>query len=165
MNLVRSTKRLPPEHDEPVKTEFSEAEYMAARRDAHQRIINTFSLDDPRSDIFHYGKGLEYVGKEYSAIEAKAVPGTVTSPDIDRLSSIDPTSDNLYSSVRGVVAYSGSPTADLHVAVLVNERVSVIIPVFDSGPELRFATIVPECAFTQGANSVRLVLLDLQQDS
>jgi len=162
---VRSTKRLPPEHNEPVQTEFSEAEYMAARRDAHQRIINTFSLDDPRSDIFHYGKGLEYVGKEYSAIEAKAVPGTVTSPDIDRLSSIDPTSDNLYSSVRGVVAYSGSPTADLHVTVLVNERVSVITPVFDSGPELRFATIVPESAFTQGANSVRLVLLDLQQDS
>lgn len=159
----RFTKRLPPNRGESEKVEYTETEYLNARQEAHKRVVESFSLSDPRSDIFHYGKGLEFIGKDISTIDTKSAAGSVVSPDTGRLSNTDPASENMYPSIRGTAKYNGPETADLHVAVAVNSKIAVIAPVFKSGSELNFAAIVPDEVFTQKTNTVELALLDLRE--
>ncbi len=158
----RAIKVLPPDRQQIDKTEYSAEEYLKYREEAHRRIVETFSLDDPRSDIFHYGKALPFIGESVSAVEPYIAPGTATSADVDRLVNIDTTADDAYPRVQGTVQGTGPDGDDFHVAVVINQRVAAVVPVYPSGPDLLFEAILAEDILVNGKNDVSLLLLDLR---
>jgi hypothetical protein len=159
----RPTKRLPPNVRRSGTYEYAEAEYLKWREEAHRRIIETFSLDDPRSDIFHYGKGLDFIGKELSAVDGLRVEGTVDSPDAERFADGDGfDAGPVHTAIRGTVALSGPRGADLHVAVAVNGRIELVCPVYASGAKLHFEAILSDELFGGQPQDVELALLDLR---
>jgi hypothetical protein len=158
----RATKRLPPPGGHEQKFEYTESEYMRARREAHTRVIKTFSLDDPRADLFHYGEGLEFIGKDVSAIESRIVNGSIDTPDAAHAGSADARRGSIPPRIRGTVTYSEAGGADLHVAVIINGAIEAIVPVYEMDATLNFEAILNDETVGNEPGELDLALVDLR---
>jgi hypothetical protein len=127
-------------------------------------MVRTFSLDDPRSDIWRYGAGLGLIGQDATALAPYQVNGEVESSDVARLSQHDSRAADFYPRMVGTVLRAGPEGAEFHVAVCANARVALIVPVYTRGSDLAFEAILPEDSVAPGPNEIELVLVDLRDE-
>jgi hypothetical protein len=140
--------------------ELDREAYQQARAEGHGEAVDFFSLADDRSDLFNFGRGLDYVGKTAHEIEAFRIDARVVVDGPEKYRSVDLQGRYLPVFVRGeVIDQSDIELQDALVAILVNGVVKgVATPYLSSDNRVVFNKILPENAL-QASNRVEALLL------
>jgi hypothetical protein len=145
--------------DHPIET--SEPEYRAARKAALARKVEAMTLDDPRSDLFHYGEGLGLIGQPTSVVRPKRIAGIIDSPNVASLREVNLDSGFIPVQLVGTVRVPGRDPEALHLAISVNGRIQNLTRPYRTKQAVRFDTILSDAVFRQGRNDVDIFLIDL----
>ncbi len=145
--------------------EYNRQEYLAARDDALGRKVKTFSLDDPRSDLFHFGVALDLIGKPKSLLEPKAVRASISCPGIEELQEVDLNLDYLPTHLKGTVKASERNPVDLHLVFSVNGMIQAVTRPYEINGRFFFDVVLSDSVFKQGKNDVKVLLVDLDETS
>ncbi len=133
---------------------YGESQYLDAKQNALERNISTFSLDDPRSDFFHYGEGLNLIGSEVAKLINDRVPCRVQSDVIGRLRHVSLSNKFLPTEMNGSINCTGTNNDQLLVLVGVNGIIQgVTRPYLHKGESL-FNLILSDQVFQEGKNDV-----------
>ncbi len=140
--------------------EISRKLYDSARENAHKEAAMFFTLHDKRSDLFHYGPGLDYIGKELDTLERYEIRGQVEVRDMEKYQTVDLDDVFIPAFVQGeVIKHPRLDPNDVVVAISINGTVrAATTPYFSSEGKLRFNTILPEDAL-ETSNDLVAVLL------
>ena len=139
--------------------EYNEKQYLAAKQAAMEHNRITFSLDNPRADLFHYGPGLNWIGKPVSTLLTHQVPARITCPALPKIRNVDLNSEILWTYLTGkVVCRTDNPTS-LFLVVSVNGVIQVIAKPYEHDGESLFDVVVPDSDFIHGENDVQLFLV------
>jgi hypothetical protein len=132
-------------------------QYIAARRRAlkHNRV--TFTLDDTRSTMFHFGSGLSLIGRSKSEIEASIISGTVDCPDLEGLRNVDHRASSVPLRLVGKVTITGDTVQAARVAVIVNGEVQAVADTFEFEDDRVFEVILSDEILRNGTNAIELV--------
>jgi hypothetical protein len=141
--------------------QLSQDEYVDSKQKALARKVESFSLDDPRSDLFRYGPGLEYVGQPESILYDKLVEGSYQCDGIKALTNIDLNQNILPCRLIGTVSSASENPLKLYLAFVVNGVIEVVSKPMESNNQYLFDVVLPEEVFVQGKNTVNILLTDL----
>jgi hypothetical protein len=145
---------------EPTLFTISNDDYLAARRDALDRNIETFSLDDSRSDLFHFGVGLDLIGKPIASVKHKRVPATISCEQLDELREIDLNADYLPTSLTGKVEKCARNPEHLYLVVSMNGTIQHVTKLYLGIGKWTFDLMLSDSVFQQGKNDIELFLID-----
>jgi len=155
----RATKILPDSQGKIV--EMDRDEYLDAKHASIIRKIDLFSTEDERSDLFRFGRGLEFIGQPTSALAPMRVDAAIDCEGLDALKGID--LRNHFHPIRmiGKVRATRTITSDFLLAFTINGKIEVFSKPISVGDEHWFDAVLPEDAIRQGDNSVEVMLVDL----
>jgi hypothetical protein len=122
--------------------------YHAARENAHEEAVAFFALDDPRSDLFNYGAGLDYIGENLDSLDKYAIQALLEIHDIGKYLKVNTDAENIPAFVQGeVVQHPNLDPKNVVIAISNNGIVrAVTTPYHDSDGRLIFTKILPEDA-------------------
>jgi hypothetical protein len=141
--------------------EISRNSYHAARENAHQDAIAFFTLEDPRSDLFHYGAGLDYIGENLNSLDSYKIPALLEIHDLGKFLKVNTNAENIPLFVQGeVVQHLNLDPKDVVITISNNGIVrAVTTPYFDSDGRLLFNKILPEDALVENNDLVATLLV------
>jgi hypothetical protein len=145
--------------------ELTRREYLDAKEAALNRNIVTFSLDDPRSDLFRFGKGLEFIGQPESVLYSKRIESDIQCKGLDALRNVDLNSEVLNLRLVGNVTSVKGVPSDYCLVFSINGTIELFSKPMQVDNQYLFDVILPEHVFIQGKNTVRALLVDLDTDS
>ncbi len=149
------------EDGEGALWEFSEEEYLAAKRDALARRVETFSLEDPRSSLFLFGDGLELIGEPAGPLFRGRVRAQILCPNLANLQHVSLESRYIQTHLKGTVRVRGGDPSAFLLAVSVNGVVQAVTRPYKHKRGYLFDVVVSDAVFRQGKNDVQLFLVDL----
>jgi hypothetical protein len=161
-SLPRETKVLPNYQGGTI--ELTRDEYLAAKQVSITRKIESFNLNDSRSDVFRYGKGLEYIGEPQSTLDAKLVPARVQCDALDALGTVDLAADFIPCRLIGTVRSESADPSKLYLAFVVNGKIELIARPMKVENQHMFDVVLPDTSLRQGSNRIVVLLVDLDDD-
>ncbi len=136
---------------------YSEEQYLKAKREALERNRRAFSLDDPRADLYRYGPGLELVGRSVSELESRD-NCKVRSSSLTYFQQVNLNYGYLPTHIQGEVSCSGVDPVNHFVVAVVNGIVEVAVHPYRFEGEIIFDFVIPEMVFHNGHNDVELLM-------
>lgn len=122
--------------------------------------VQRFSLDDARSSPFHFGPGLDWIGKPRAEIASNALPESIVCTGLDDLRNVDLSADylllRLFGSIEGDLPDSEGA---YFVVACVNGIAEGVTQVFNTATGPQFDLILSDEVLRNGANEIELFLL------
>jgi hypothetical protein len=153
---VRPTKRLASVDDDVL--EYSEREYLEVRREALESRRRKFSLDDPRSDLFSYGPGLDLIGRPVAEL-GKPANCVASSAQLEQLRQVNLRLGQLQVHIDGTVRCRGVDPTSLYVVVSVGGVVAGVTQPYPFRSKTAFDLILSEKVLRHGTNDIRMFLV------
>lgn len=139
---------------------FTMEEFLDARQQSHQEAVEFFSLNDPRSGLFHYGPGLEYLGVETETLRPKSVPCAVESLTLNLFRDVAINSPTFPALADGTLRTRPLPNPSrVVVAISINGRIRAVTQPYPGYQSLRFLKILSPDFFKDGKNEIEILLL------
>jgi hypothetical protein len=137
---------------------FIEDDYMRLRGAAHQDAIDFFSLEDPRSDLFNFGPGLQYLGMDSATLESEKLPCEIQS------NLPGGTEKHTFASGELIILLQGNiGCPDVHedavLAIAINGKIRSVTTSFVVGDKQFFHKTLSDTYYGDGANTVDILLL------
>ena len=138
---------------------YNEKQYLAAKRLALKKNIARFSLDDPRSDLFNFGAGLDLIGAAADKLPYERLPCSIESEMIGELTRVDPADTFLPTEITGKVSCGNSIVDQTLLVVAVNGVIRGVTRPYSFGGEVLFNMILSDQVFLGGANDIDLFVI------
>jgi hypothetical protein len=138
---------------------YSQDEYLAARQDALEKNISTFSLDDPRSDLFHFGPGLELIGTPVDILVNDRVPCSLQSDMIGELGHVNLSKNFLPTGIEGEISCIDTNLDQVLLLAAVNGVIRGITSPYTYKDEGLFNLILSDQVLQDGANDIELFVI------
>ncbi len=135
---------------------YQREEYLAAKQKAIERNISRFSLDNPRSDLFHFEPGLDLVGTKIDDLVKERIPCSIYSKMIEDLGRINLLNNFLPTEINGAVNCPDSDFEQMLVVVGVNGVISAVTKPYLYEEEVLFSVILSDEVFKDGTNEIEL---------
>ncbi len=160
-SIPREKKLIMNNNDESF--EYSEEEYLAAREDAFRSSVKTFSLDDPRADLFHFGDRLDLIGRPESILDAVTLRASIECDQIQDLQNVDLDSPFIPTHLKGTITAAQHDPTEHHIIVAVNGFIQAIARPHEYDGRIYFDLVLSDTVFNQGRNHVKVFLADLDK--
>jgi len=138
---------------------YSEREYLAARQNAHEKNILTFSLADPRANLFHFEPGLNLIGTEAVALANERAPCSVHSDMVDELSKADLSIKFLPTGLEGEISCTSKNFNQMLLIVSVDGVIHGVTNPYIFEDEILFNVVLSDEVFQNGLNDIELFVV------
>lgn len=156
--FIPDSKIIMSEDDSTI--EVSLENYLRRRQEAHQHAIEFFSLKDPRSDLFAYGPGLNYIGEKLSSLKPHAIPCTIESDGPAKFRNINFMSHEIQALLVGTITFRQKPIPqDAVLAISINGTVKAVTKPYAAYGKMQFHKVLSDRYFKSGENDLELLLL------
>jgi len=138
---------------------YTKRKYLTARQRAHEKNSVTFSLADPRSNLFHFEPGLDLIGTDVAALESERAPCSAQSDMVDELSRVDLSSSFLPTEIAGEIDCDSGDIRRMLLIVGANGVIQGVTQPYAFKKEILFNVVLSDEVLNSDTNQIELFVV------